>query len=535
MAGSNISYPRGVAPGKAAARPRIPPLLAREGVVPSGATMPILVMRDHYASPPRRGLFGGAAGNRRTAAAARPKPAEPPESWAQSIGPGVHDFGLGGVRGVMDVGGTIGWGADSLGSATGLWDTHAQDAVDRAKDRVAAHEYHPGGWADMGGRIVGNVLATAPLAEVKALQALPMVRDAMMARKAAIVAGSAAPKAAQLVARTARVGDTIAQGAAGGLAASGGHDVERNMAVGTVAAPVLRVVTERVAAPVARAGYAAGRRLAAEVANSRLARAVRTVLGDAGYQARPSVNALYSRATQFLRPQEVPQRPFEADYPNGAKADGAGNLKLDMEGRPLTAELIVGRRKIGGPDVPVDDDATMAFANKLTPGGLVPRWKIRDGGWARTHVDRSGKPIRVELSGAVPQDEVPLVVGHENGHILDQLAGGIPTEGLLREAEDIYATHVTPREEFEKATPENWGYSVEEVPREHMAEMVRAYMTDPNAMKAQWPEAAARIREYVNGNPKLNRVIQFNSLGAGLVGGGLARKALVAAQDRRRR
>ena len=45
-----------------------------------------------------------------------------------------------------------------------------------------------------------------------------------------------------------------------------------------------------------------------------------------------------------------------------------------------------------------------------------------------------------------------------------------------------------------------------------MAEAVRGYMLDPNYLKTVAPKTAARIREYVNGNPALNKTIQFNSL-----------------------
>ena len=50
---------------------------------------------------------------------------------------------------------------------------------------------------------------------------------------------------------------------------------------------------------------------------------------------------------------------------------------------------------------------------------------------------------------------------------------------------------------------------------------MRAYMTDPNYMKTVAPKTAARIREFVNPNPRLNKTIQFNSLLAPALGSGL--------------
>ena len=46
-----------------------------------------------------------------------------------------------------------------------------------------------------------------------------------------------------------------------------------------------------------------------------------------------------------------------------------------------------------------------------------------------------------------------------------------------------------------------------------MAEAIRAYMADPNYIKTVAPQTAARIRQYVNSEPRLNHVIQFNSGG----------------------
>jgi hypothetical protein len=46
-----------------------------------------------------------------------------------------------------------------------------------------------------------------------------------------------------------------------------------------------------------------------------------------------------------------------------------------------------------------------------------------------------------------------------------------------------------------------------------MAEAIRAYIQDPNYLKTVAPKTAAAIRKAVNGNPRLSKAIQFNSLG----------------------
>jgi hypothetical protein len=78
--------------------------------------------------------------------------------------------------------------------------------------------------------------------------------------------------------------------------------------------------------------------------------------------------------------------------------------------------------------------------------------------------------------------------------------------------------------------PQHLGYRAEEVPREFMAEAIRAYMADPNYLKTVAPEAAAAIRAAVNANPKLRDVIQFNAV-AGAAGAPVA-GALSDGEDR---
>ncbi|MQX35468.1 hypothetical protein [Roseospira navarrensis] len=83
-------------------------------------------------------------------------------------------------------------------------------------------------------------------------------------------------------------------------------------------------------------------------------------------------------------------------------------------------------------------------------------------------------------------------------------------------------------------TPEDLGYSPDEAGFEKMAEGLRLYMQNPAYMKEHFPNAARRIRHAVNRDPGLNRIIQFNELGAPLgVAGGLGASGL-ALRDRNR-
>lgn len=61
----------------------------------------------------------------------------------------------------------------------------------------------------------------------------------------------------------------------------------------------------------------------------------------------------------MYNPPQRPPRPFEADYPTGAVTDASGRLTHDIDGRPLVAEQVVGRRTLGGSD------------EAISPAGLV--------------------------------------------------------------------------------------------------------------------------------------------------------------------
>jgi hypothetical protein len=90
----------------------------------------------------------------------------------------------------------------------------------------------------------------------------------------------------------------------------------------------------------------------------------------------------------------------------------------------------------------------------------------------------------------------------------------IPIDGLNNELRQIYNTLYSGQERTRNLTgPQHLGYGPDLVPRELMAEAIRAYMTNPNYLKTVARHTAARIREYANNNPRINHTIQFNSGG----------------------
>src|SRR5207344_2375901 len=60
-------------------------------------------------------------------------------------------------------------------------------------------------------------------------------------------------------------------------------------------------------------------------------------------RALSRVELAESRQVGYTPPSK-PQRPIEADYPNGVSLDPAGNLATSIEGVPLTAQNVAGRR-----------------------------------------------------------------------------------------------------------------------------------------------------------------------------------------------
>ena len=236
------------------------------------------------------------------------------------------------------------------------------------------------------------------------------------------------------------------------------------------------------------------------------------------------VASLANNSAKMYNLPRLKPRPFEADYPLGAPSDATGRLTTDIAGNPLGAEFVVGRTAPGAVDSALPPEALDAITEAGTgaPPSRDPPAEIGRGTLGNLLVNRtSGRPLRINLSSALsPADDV-LVHSHEVGHLIDQLAGGIPTAGLMDELRPLYDRQNNPlstnsfgpngwTSSKRLMTPEHFGYKSEEVPREYMAEAVRGYMTDPNSFKTVAPKTAAIIRKYVNANPDLNSVIQFN-------------------------
>jgi hypothetical protein len=244
-------------------------------------------------------------------------------------------------------------------------------------------------------------------------------------------------------------------------------------------------------------------------------------------------------------------RPFEKDYtpegwPGGPPADASGRLTHDIEGRRLVAPVITGRRVLGGADVAVSPAELNAVATSGTgkgPQGVAPG-RVPGGGIGAYTVERgpNGLERNIFFDKSLSAKETPEAVAHEVGHMVEDLAGElagfyddiplneIPQTGLVPELRALYndlnnphiarirargrEPDITTNAALRDFGPEQMGYSAGDAPRELFADAVRAYLTNPNYLKAMAPNVAARIREYTNSHPELSKFLQFNAIPA---------------------
>jgi hypothetical protein len=243
---------------------------------------------------------------------------------------------------------------------------------------------------------------------------------------------------------------------------------------------------------------------------------------------RPGPPPLAKRSVLSYNPPNRPPRPFTKDYPDGTQVEAGRRLTHDIEGRPLeVGGRIVGRRVAGGADEAVSPTEFDAIAKEATARGAetVPGRQIGGdaGRYVETRDRRSGKVTdrAILLSEDLTDAQLSRVYGHEIGHVIDQLAGEIPVKGLTKELRSVYNTLNNPnrdrRSGDEAASwggtwgPKAEGYKGADVARELMAEAIRAYMVNPNYLKAEAPKVAAAIRKHVNANPRAKKIIQFNT------------------------
>ena len=240
-----------------------------------------------------------------------------------------------------------------------------------------------------------------------------------------------------------------------------------------------------------------------------------------------------SRDVAMHPPPLLPQRPFQFDYRGGVvpATDPSGRLLVDMNGRPLVANFVAGRRFAGGRDVPLTpediDAALMQLDIRKVPISPIPNQDDSVVGLFTGRETGRGRPVgdMYVKSTLSPQDQT-LITVHEFGHAIDYYANELATTLTDPEIEELRRVYATlkggPGRKTLHPQPETFGYEGHDVKQELLAEGLRAYLTNPNYFKAAAPRSAAKMREAVNTNKYLRRVIQLNSLGAVGVAGAAA-------------
>jgi len=224
------------------------------------------------------------------------------------------------------------------------------------------------------------------------------------------------------------------------------------------------------------------------------------------------------------------QRPFTRDYRNQPRTDTQGRLLEDIEGRPLGAEFIVGRQFTGKADRPISpaDIETALQRLNIRYAAVSQRAFPKNvmGYFSPSDSKRKKRVGDIFVSSDVSLSDQDMVTAHEFGHAIDHLAGNLAknlTQTEIGELRYVYGTSRSGSENHPfRRQPESFRYRPYQVNGELLAEGLRAYMANPNYFKTVAPKTAARIRAAVNDNPRLKKIIQFNSLGAaGLIGTGV--------------
>jgi hypothetical protein len=200
-------------------------------------------------------------------------------------------------------------------------------------------------------------------------------------------------------------------------------------------------------------------------------------------------NPFASKSARLYNPPDKPQIPIEVPYPRGVPVDATGRITHDPEGRQLVARYVAGRRMVAGRDEPLAPTEVVAAATQTLgrhPEAVAASQIGGDAGRFVATTDRRSGRVRHDIlwnRGLAPA-QAEKVVAHETGHLISAKVGEIPTEGLHDELRQLYNTLNTGQERTRHLTgPQHLGYSGADVPKEYMAEAIRAYLANPNYIK----------------------------------------------------
>lgn len=220
---------------------------------------------------------------------------------------------------------------------------------------------------------------------------------------------------------------------------------------------------------------------------------------------------------------DLPQRPFEEDYPNGPFANEKIQLRVSSRDHELVAKYVAGRNHVGGADLAIAPTDVRVIGEKITGNPIKFEFpKPGEGAWiGKIEVDESGRPVQIYIQSGLSEKEYNEAILHEVAHAIDLTAGPISPQGALHEVAPNYSILAGGDTSENVITPHRQGYKDQIAQYEYVAEAIRAYMANPNYFKTVAPIFAAKIQDVVNMHPVLKHIIQFNSLlvAAGTVAG----------------
>jgi len=251
---------------------------------------------------------------------------------------------------------------------------------------------------------------------------------------------------------------------------------------------------------------------------------------------------------RLMNLSSVPQRPFKEDFPDGYKADSkTGRMMTDVDGRLINPNaVIVGRAFENQDDVSLSDENADKLIKQLTGHGISYDYSKNNAKSLSRYIpNQAGTRFgQIAINPDLPDEFKIRTKRHEIGHLFDHIGGtlndtldDVPND-VAEEFFAIYNEQKNPFLGFERlrnpyvnpqdvAKGKNWlplfdGYKTgneedegtdqyqDERRGELFAEGVRAYLTDPNAMKAKYPLAAKYLRKFINTHPILKQYIHLS-------------------------
>jgi hypothetical protein len=219
-----------------------------------------------------------------------------------------------------------------------------------------------------------------------------------------------------------------------GTAASAGGARETASTGGEPGAPVKPAVPAEADHPAVPAQRPAGTAAAEE----------RPSPGESG---REPAMVADSKDIMLYAPPRIWQRPFLFDYRKVPKTDDIGRLLEDVEGRPLGAKYVAGRRFIGQADQALSAadirDALSQLDIRLLPKKKIPGQPADVvGQYVGYQVGK--KPVgEIYVKSALTPKDQDLTIAHEFGHGLDHFTRTVSeklTPDEIAELRKIYPT-----------------------------------------------------------------------------------------------